>query len=58
MGARLFHEGLPLSLLNPKGVKKALNYQWGHLKKKRFYLTDAGRLVLNQAVLELCPEDT
>ena len=57
MGSRLFHKGLPLSLLDPNGVKQALDYKWGQIKNKRFYITDAGHLVLNQVVLAVCPED-
>ena len=55
MGSRLITEGLPLSLLNPAGVNRALSYGWGTVKNKRFYTSDCGRLVLNQVILAVSP---
>lgn len=55
MGLRLKKEGIPVHILNPVGVDKAIQNGWATLRQDFFYPTETGFLLLNQLILLVTP---
>lgn len=56
MNIRLKDVGIKLSVLDKKGVQKAIDYEWGYIKKGRFYSSFNGVLVLDQLLFTIIPQ--